>query len=82
LFNLPHTNGADYFKYGNFNGLTDFKEYKMAEKLVTKTKTAEGHGDNTAPAGIESPATFIPLSPTPSSVNNKSADLGSKGEQK
>ncbi len=53
-----------------------------ATKLVVKTREAEGHGDNTAPAGIQSPATFIPLSPTPSSVNSKSGDLGHKGEQK
>jgi hypothetical protein len=51
-------------------------------KQITKTKEAEGHGDNTAPAGIISPATFIPLSPTPSSVNSKSSDLGHRGEQK
>lgn len=49
---------------------------------TSKTKEALGHGDNTAPAGIQSPATFIPLSPTPSSVNSKSSDLGHRGEQK
>lgn len=50
-------------------------------KMVVKTREAEGHGDNTAPAGIQSPATFIPLSQTPSSVNNKT-DIGRAGEQK
>ena len=47
-----------------------------------KSREAEGHGDNTQPAGFQSPATFIPLSPTPSSVNSKSGDLGHRGEQK
>ena len=50
-------------------------------KVSSKTSGADGHGDNTAPAGIQSPATFIPLSPTPSNVNQKSSDLGHKGEQ-
>lgn len=53
-----------------------------SSKLVTKTTEAEGHGDNTAPAGIQSPATFIPLSPTPSSANSKTSDIGHRGEQK
>ena len=53
-----------------------------AGKLIVKTREAEGHGDNTQPSGIQSPATFIPLSPTPSSVNQKSSDLGHRGEQK
>lgn len=48
----------------------------------TKTREAEGHGDNTAPAGIQSPATFVPLSPTPSSANSKTGDIGHRGEQK
>lgn len=51
-------------------------------KVSSKETGAAGHGDNTAPAGIQSPATYIPLSPTPSSVNSKSGDLGHKGEQK
>jgi hypothetical protein len=53
-----------------------------ASKIKDKTGKAEGHGDNTAPAGIQSPATYIPLSPTPSSVNSKTSDLGHRGEQK
>lgn len=39
----------------------------------------EGHGDKTQPAGIQSPATFAPLSGTPESVNTKT-DLGKKGK--
>lgn len=57
----------------------------MAEKInnmASKVKGAAGHGDSTAPAGLDSPGTFIPLSETPSSVNSKTSDLGKKGEQK
>jgi hypothetical protein len=35
----------------------------------------EGHGDKTQPAGIQSPATFVPLAKEASSVNQKT-DFG------
>ena len=41
----------------------------------------EGHGDNTQPAGIQSPATFVPLATEPTSVNQKT-ESGKKGEVK
>jgi hypothetical protein len=40
----------------------------------------EGHGDNTQPAGIQSPATFAPLSQEPKSVNQKT-ESGKKGKE-
>jgi hypothetical protein len=39
----------------------------------------EGHGDDTQPAGILSPATFVPLAAEPTSVNQKSVS-GKKGK--
>jgi hypothetical protein len=39
----------------------------------------EGHGDNTQPAGIISPATFAPLAGEPTSVNQKT-ESGRKGK--
>ena len=39
----------------------------------------EGHGDNTQPAGVQSPATFVPLASEPTSANQKS-DSGRKGK--
>lgn len=38
----------------------------------------ESHGDNTAPAGIDSPATYTPLATNTSSVNTKTEE-GRKG---
>jgi hypothetical protein len=49
----------------------------MAEEK--KEGSFEGHGDNTQPAGIQSPATFVPLSTTPDSANQKS-ESGKKGK--
>jgi hypothetical protein len=40
----------------------------------------EGHGDNTQPAGIQSPATFAPLSQEPKGVNSKT-ETGRKGKE-
>jgi hypothetical protein len=48
----------------------------MAEE---KKEAFEGHGDNTQPAGIQSPGTFVPLSTDPNSVNQKS-ESGKKGK--
>jgi hypothetical protein len=39
----------------------------------------EGHGDKTQPAGIQSPATFVPLATEPTAVNQKS-ESGKKGK--
>ena len=56
----------------------------MAEKKGTTTivegQKFEGHGDNTQPAGVQSPATFVPLAQEATSVNQKSPDLGKKGK--
>jgi hypothetical protein len=43
-----------------------------------KSGADESHGDNTAPAGIDSPATFTPLATETSSVNQKT-ETGRKG---
>lgn len=54
----------------------------MAEEKKTDSgagQEREGHGDNTQPAGIQSPATFAPLATEPTSVNQKS-DSGKKGK--
>jgi hypothetical protein len=55
----------------------------MAEKKETTTvvegQKMEGHGDSTQPAGIQSPATFAPLSHEPQSANQKS-EAGKKGK--
>lgn len=40
---------------------------------------AEGHGDMTQPSGVQSPATFVPLSQEPQSANQKS-ESGKKGK--
>ena len=47
---------------------------------MEEKKKAEGHGDNTAPAGIDSPGTFAPLASEPSSSNQKS-ETGKKGKE-
>lgn len=52
----------------------------MAEKPVSANmpSTSTGNqGDNTAPAGIESPGTFVPLDRTPHSAESS---LPTKGE--
>ena len=49
------------------------------EKKTSGGGQAEGHGDNTQPAGIQSPATFAPLATEPTSVNQKT-DSGKKGK--
>jgi len=53
----------------------------MAEdkNTVVQGQDYEGHGDKTQPAGIQSPGTFVPLSGTPDSVNQKT-DSGKKGK--
>jgi hypothetical protein len=53
----------------------------MAEEKTTKTEgmEREGHGDKTQPAGIQSPATFVPLATEPTSANQKS-ESGKKGK--
>jgi hypothetical protein len=51
----------------------------MAEKEKKSGGLAEGHGDNTQPAGIQSPATFVPLATEPTSANQKS-ESGKKGK--
>jgi hypothetical protein len=48
--------------------------------IMEEKKKAEGHGDNTAPAGIDSPGTFAPLASEPSSANQKS-EQGKKGKE-
>lgn len=48
--------------------------------IMEEKKKAEGHGDNTAPAGIDSPGTFAPLASEPSSSNQKS-ETGKKGKE-
>lgn len=56
----------------------------MAEKKegseIVPGQTYEGHGDSTQPAGVQSPATFAPLSQEPKSVNQKT-DAGRKGKE-
>jgi hypothetical protein len=57
----------------------------MAEKDKRGTEIVpgqefEGHGDNTQPAGIQSPATFAPLSQEPKGVNAKT-ETGRKGKE-
>ena len=55
----------------------------MAKKENTGVEVSnekyEGHGDNTQPAGIQSPATFAPLATEPTSANQKS-ESGKKGK--
>lgn len=53
----------------------------MAEKDEGKGQgqEREGHGDKTQPSGIQSPATFVPLSKEPQSVNQKT-DFGRTGK--
>jgi hypothetical protein len=52
----------------------------MAEKeKKSEGKAYEGHGDDTQPAGIQSPATFVPLATEPTSANQKS-ESGKKGK--
>ena len=53
----------------------------MTEKAPKKApQEFEDHGDTTAPAGLQSPGTFIPLQTGASSVNSKSSE-GLKGEE-
>jgi hypothetical protein len=54
------------------------KEAKGGTEIVPGQKF-EGHGDSTQPAGIQSPATFVPLANEPISVNQKS-ESGRKGK--
>lgn len=55
----------------------------MAKEKETTTvvegQKREGHGDATQPAGIQSPATFAPLSQEPQSANQKT-EAGKKGK--
>ena len=55
-------------------------EKKSGDNVILEGQVFEGHGDKTQPAGIQSPATFVPLSTEPTSVNQKSQDLGKKGK--
>jgi hypothetical protein len=48
--------------------------------VVCEGQSQEGHGDSTQPAGIISPATFVPLNQEPKSVNQKS-EAGKKGKE-
>ena len=51
------------------------------EKQVSmEGQDLEGHGDKTQPAGIQSPATFVPLSKEAASVNQKT-EAGKKGKE-
>jgi len=56
----------------------------MADKKeggnIVEGQVYEGHGDKTQPAGIQSPATFAPLSQEPKGVNQKT-DTGKKGKE-
>lgn len=56
----------------------------MAEKKeggnIVEGQEMEGHGDKTQPAGIQSPATFAPLSQEPKGVNQKT-ETGKKGKE-
>lgn len=58
----------------------------MAEKdkggvgEIVPGQKMEGHGDSTQPAGIISPATFVPLSQEPRGVNSKT-ETGRKGKE-
>lgn len=54
-------------------------EEKKGGTASVQGQEREGHGDNTQPAGIQSPATFAPLATEPTSVNQKS-DSGKKGK--
>ena len=54
---------------------------KTAVGPTVPGQTDEGHGDNTQPAGIQSPSTFVPLATEPTSVNQKS-DSGKAGKVK
>jgi|GEM_PF-3089528 hypothetical protein len=51
----------------------------MAEEKKEAGGKFEGHGDNTQPAGIQSPGTFVPLATEPTSANQKS-ESGKKGK--
>jgi hypothetical protein len=47
---------------------------------IVEGQEMEGHGDKTQPAGIQSPATFVPLNQEPKSVNQKT-DAGKRGKE-
>jgi len=47
---------------------------------IVEGQKYEGHGDSTQPAGVQSPATFAPLSQEPKSANQKT-DAGKKGKE-
>lgn len=48
----------------------------MAENVAEMESSKGNQGDNTAPANIQSPGTFIPLSQTP---NSAEGSLPSRG---
>jgi hypothetical protein len=59
--------------------MAESKSNKGGVGQIAPGEKFEGHGDNTQPAGIQSPATFAPLATEPTAVNQKS-ESGRKGK--